>query len=187
MNVYIILTIAGTDVGPFDLYSDVDGFVTAFETGVSRADLVAGYTSVVVPIGTTQIKVQSTGDCTNYIIIDVATPTTSTTSTTTSTTSTTTTTTTTVSVTTTTTTTVAETFYRITQCAPLSADFTIAKTETVNLGDILAFNTIPPDGNNYCGEIVDVDFPTGPPTATLISPPVVRECGDAVHCYQAPV
>ena len=71
MIVYIILTIAGTDSGPFDLYSDVDAFAAAFETDVSRAALVAGYTTFAVPDGATQIKVQSTGSCTNYIIIDV--------------------------------------------------------------------------------------------------------------------
>ena len=83
MNVYIKLLVAGTDTGPFDLYSDVDSFSSAFETGVTRDSLVAGYTSILVPNGTTQIKVQSTGNCTNYTIIDIEISTTSTTSTTT--------------------------------------------------------------------------------------------------------
>ena len=70
MNIYIQLTIAGTDVGPFDLYSNIDSFVTVYGIGISRASLVAGYNTV-VPDGTTQIKLQSTGSCTNSVIIDV--------------------------------------------------------------------------------------------------------------------
>ena len=82
-TVLITLTTAGVDVGPFDLYSDVDGYVSAFETGVSRAALVAGYTSYVVPDGTMTIKVQSYGTCNNYLylVVDGAVTTTTTTST----------------------------------------------------------------------------------------------------------
>ena len=90
MNVHIILTIAGTDTGPFDLYSDVGGFATAFESGVSKASLVAGYNAT-PPDGATQIKVVSTGNCTSFVIIDIGvcatTTTTSSSSTTTSSTS----------------------------------------------------------------------------------------------------
>ena len=81
MNVYIKLTIAGVDTGPFSLYSDVDGFATPFETGVSRASLVAGYTATDVPDGSTEIKLVSTGSCTNSVTIDIGLSTTSTTTT----------------------------------------------------------------------------------------------------------
>lgn len=94
MTVLITLTTAGTDTGPFNLYSDTDGYVSAFETGVSKAALVAGYSSSLVPNGTTIIRVKSTGVCTNYIDIPLSTTTTSTSSTTTTSSSTTTTTTT---------------------------------------------------------------------------------------------
>lgn len=94
MTVLITLTTAGTDTGPFDLYSNVDGYVSAFETGVSKAALLAGYSSALVPNGTTTIRIKSTGICVNYIDVLVIT-TTTTTSSTTSTSSTTTTTTTT--------------------------------------------------------------------------------------------
>jgi len=93
MTVLITLTTAGTDTGPFNLYSDTDGYVSAFETGVSKAALVAGYSSSLVPNGTTIIRVKSTGVCTNYIDIPLSTTTTSTSSTTTTSSSTTTTTT----------------------------------------------------------------------------------------------
>jgi len=90
VTVTITLTTAGTDTGPFNLYSDVDGFVSAFETGVSKAALLAGYTSVLVPNGTTTIRVMSDNPlCTNFIDIVISGPcptTTTTTSTTTTTT-----------------------------------------------------------------------------------------------------
>jgi len=69
MTVLITLTVAGADSGPFNLYSNTDGFVSAFETGVSKAALLAGYSSALVPNFTTVIRVLSTGDCTNYIDI----------------------------------------------------------------------------------------------------------------------
>jgi len=88
----ITLTTAGTGTGPFDLYSDVDGYVTPFETGVSKSALVSGYTTSLVYNGTTIIRVQSNSiGCTNYVDLPVSgITTTTTTSTTTSTTTTTT-------------------------------------------------------------------------------------------------
>jgi hypothetical protein len=66
MATYIItLTTAGADTGPFNLYSNVDGYVSAFESNVSKAALTAGFTSYNVPIGTTQVKISSIGKCTN--------------------------------------------------------------------------------------------------------------------------
>lgn len=86
MTVLITLTIAGADSGPFDLYSNLDGYVSAFETGVSKAALLAGYSSALVPNGTTTVRIKSTGVCTNYIDVTVVTTTTTTSSTTTTTT-----------------------------------------------------------------------------------------------------
>lgn len=86
MIVFIQLTIAGADVGPFSLYSDTDGYITPFETGVLRETLVDGQLYSSVPDYTTVIRVQSTGVCTNYIDIPVGIPSTTTTSTSTSTT-----------------------------------------------------------------------------------------------------
>lgn len=79
MTVLITLTTAGADSGPFNLYSNLDGYVSAFETGVSKASLLAGYSSALVPDYTTTIRVMSTGDCTNYIDIVLSTLTTTTT------------------------------------------------------------------------------------------------------------
>jgi hypothetical protein len=69
MTVLITLTTAGIDSGPFDLYSDLDGYLSAFATGVTRSALLAGYSSSVVPDYTTTIRVVSVGDCTNFIDI----------------------------------------------------------------------------------------------------------------------
>lgn len=82
MTVLITLVIAGADSGPFNLYSNLDGYVTAFESGVPKASLLAGYSSVSVPDFTTIIRVLSTGTCTNYVDISVEeSPTTTTTTT----------------------------------------------------------------------------------------------------------
>jgi len=90
MNVVITLTTAGTDTGPFNIYSDVDGYISAFEVNISRASLLAGFPSSNAPNGTNIIKVQSVGICSNQIFISVpgGTTTTSTTILTTSTTTT---------------------------------------------------------------------------------------------------
>jgi hypothetical protein len=83
MTVFITLTTAGTDSGPFNLYSDLDGFVTPFEVGVSKMDLQAGYSSGVVPDFTSVIRVLSTAQyCVNYVDIILTEPTTTTTTTT---------------------------------------------------------------------------------------------------------
>ena len=71
MNVTITLTSAGAGTGPFDLYSDLDGYIVPFETGVPKSSLVAGYTSTIVPDGTQTIRVQSIGICSNYIDINI--------------------------------------------------------------------------------------------------------------------
>lgn len=80
MTVYITLTTAGTDSGPFDLYSNLDGFTSAFESGVSKAALEAGYASALVPDFTTSIRVKSNNTlCTNYVDIFLENTTTTTT------------------------------------------------------------------------------------------------------------
>jgi hypothetical protein len=88
MTVLVTLTLAGTDVGPFNLFSNVDGYTTALATGVSRAALVAGYNLLNVPDNASVIRVQSTGTCTNYLDMLLSGATTTTTSSTSSTTST---------------------------------------------------------------------------------------------------
>ena len=85
-SILITLTTAGADTDNFSLYTDLDGYTTPIETGVSKASLVAGYISTLVPDGATIIRVQSVSACTNYVDFSITGTTTTTTSTTTSTT-----------------------------------------------------------------------------------------------------
>jgi len=78
----IKLTTAGIATGPFDLYSDSDGFTTPFATGVTRDQILAGYLTYnlpTLPIMTTIVRVKSTIYCVNYLDINVPTTTTTTT------------------------------------------------------------------------------------------------------------
>ena len=88
MTVLITLTTAGDNTGPFNLYSNEDGFSTIITSGISRANLLAGYEAT-VPNGTTEVLLQSIGVCDRDLYLNVAgaPTTTSTTSTTSSTTS----------------------------------------------------------------------------------------------------
>ena len=76
----ITLTYAGGNTGPFDLYSNTDTYAAAFATGITRSALLAGYTSDVVPTGTSSIRVTSVNEtCSNHtdlpLILPSATPT----------------------------------------------------------------------------------------------------------------
>lgn len=82
MNILITLTSAGSDTGPFNLYSNVDNYTTCFDSSISKAILIAGYTTTLAPTGTTTVRVASLGTCSNYVDIAVVVPTTTTTSTT---------------------------------------------------------------------------------------------------------
>lgn len=72
MIVLLTLTTAGTDSGPYNLYSDVDGYTTAFETAVDKTSLLAGYSSNNAPALTTTVQIKSTGSCTNSINVILA-------------------------------------------------------------------------------------------------------------------
>ena len=89
MTVLVTLSLAGTDVGPFNLYSNVDGYTTPIVTGVSRAALLAGYNLTGVPDTASIIRTSSTGTCTNFLDMSIIGGTTTTTSSTSSTSSTT--------------------------------------------------------------------------------------------------
>lgn len=72
MTVTIQLTAAGGDTGPFNLYSDIGAYTSAFATGISKVSLLSGYTSGVVPNGSTVIRVMSNNTvCTNYVDIPI--------------------------------------------------------------------------------------------------------------------
>jgi len=90
MTAIITLTTAGADTGPFDLFSDADGYTSAFALGVTKEQLEAGYPTDLVPDGTTIIRVQSVNSlCNNYIDLSTGITTTTTSTNTSSTTTTT--------------------------------------------------------------------------------------------------
>lgn len=61
----ITLSPLGANTGPFNLYSDVDGYTTPFETNIPRSSFLTPYTTSNVPDGTSIIEVRSSGICTN--------------------------------------------------------------------------------------------------------------------------
>jgi len=72
----VLLTItAGLDTGPFDIYSNATGTFVIVETGISKAQLVAGYTCSIMPDGTTVVRVKSVGTCTNFVDATITYPT----------------------------------------------------------------------------------------------------------------
>jgi hypothetical protein len=79
-TIFIQLTTAGPDTGPFDIYSiDALGIVTGpFETNISRAQLLSGFVSVNVPNNCVKIRLVSKSvACPN--ILDLLLPVTTTT------------------------------------------------------------------------------------------------------------
>lgn len=57
----------GSIVGPFNLLSDADGYVTPFDTDVTKDELLSGYTATNVPDEATIVRIISTGICGNYV------------------------------------------------------------------------------------------------------------------------
>jgi uncharacterized protein (TIGR02145 family) len=68
MIVFLQLTTAGVDSGPFDLYSNLDAYSEPFEENVSRASLIAGY-STDVPDYATTVRITSKEDCISSVDI----------------------------------------------------------------------------------------------------------------------
>ena len=171
MTVLITLTIAGADSGPFDLYSNLDGYVSAFETGVPKASLLAGYSSSLVPDFTLTIRVKSTGDCNNYIDIPLyGTTTTSTSSSSTSS-------------TTTTSTTIANTCYAF-ESDPYTTTFT---AQYIDCDGVLVTDFVPQTFTSYiCAQTmpVSINCNVAPFPYTLSSTPfncVNGVCGPPYH------
>jgi hypothetical protein len=136
INIIIGIQNIGIDAGPFDLYSDVDNFTTAFETGISKVDIELGYNTQ-APDNSTIIRCQSTGVCDNFLDITItAQPTTTTTTSTTTSTTTTSTTTTTLPPTTTSTT-----------LPPTTT--TTSTTSTTTLNRILTITNVTFDGSQF--------------------------------------
>ncbi len=72
MSVVVKLLTSGVDAGPFNLYSNVDGYTTPIAVNIPKATLTAGYTLATVPTGTTLIKATSLGLCGNSVIVGMS-------------------------------------------------------------------------------------------------------------------
>ena len=66
MIIFLKLTIAGSNTGPFDILTDSDDFKTPIQVGVTWQTLHNGFNCTVVPDDATIIRAKSTGLCTNY-------------------------------------------------------------------------------------------------------------------------
>lgn len=62
MKLYILLTTPSTDAGPFNIYSNVDGFLSPFALNISKTTLLEGYVTT-APDETTTIRIVSSGNC----------------------------------------------------------------------------------------------------------------------------
>jgi len=72
MNAFITISNVGADTGPFNLYSDIGGYTSAFETNIPKAILEAGFATNNIPTGTTQIKIKSVNEkCNNFVNVGV--------------------------------------------------------------------------------------------------------------------
>lgn len=59
MEIIVSIFSTGADTGPFNIYSNIDGFATAFETNIPKSKLLNGYHSTNVPPGTSIIRVKN--------------------------------------------------------------------------------------------------------------------------------
>jgi hypothetical protein len=142
MTISITLTTAGTDTGPFNLFSDVDGYTTAFVSGVSKSALVSGYSTSLAPVGTTIVRVKSTGLCTNYIDITLTQPTT------------------------TTTTSTCPTYYELAGCNPADYAFTLI-VPTLGVGQQYVLPGSPVKYYTYTGSSITTCVVPGPYNASI--------------------
>jgi hypothetical protein len=72
MVVIVKLLTAGADTGPFNLYTNANGFTTPIAYGVLKSTLAAGYTFPSVPLGTTLIRAKSLGACGNVYTVAIS-------------------------------------------------------------------------------------------------------------------
>ena len=73
MTGIIQILIIGADADNFLLFSDVDNYTSAFETNVSRQQLIDGFPSDNIPDGTTIIRALSTTELCD-VSIDISVP-----------------------------------------------------------------------------------------------------------------
>jgi hypothetical protein len=144
----------GVDTGPFNLYSNTDGYVNAFAASVSRNALLSGYLATDVPVNTTTVKVQSTGNCTTSINLTVTPlppppppPTEN---------------------------------YLIVECGEDQVLWNAAKTHTFQIGDVVQFTVKINNDTIRCGTITADDYIAVADVSLYSS--VARNCGNLTYC-----
>jgi hypothetical protein len=134
-NSVIILAAAGVDTGPFDLYSDADSYAAAFETGVSKSSLLAGYYTF-VPNAATVVRVKSTSvSCTNFLDMGITTTTTTTESPSTT------------------------KYYTATPCNPSYNEETFSTTSILDETKVIFTNSFANGGSEVCFTVLRNYFP----------------------------
>ena len=68
MTVFVQLTTIGTNAGPFTIFSNLN---YSIPVGTATSGAISTGITVIVPDGTTSVRVVSTGACTNFIDIPV--------------------------------------------------------------------------------------------------------------------
>ena len=177
MTILIDLSVAGVNTGPFNLYSDADGYTSAFATNITRQQLLDGYPAVVAA-GTTNIKLQSLSDvCPNDTILPVSTTTSTTT---------------TLNcsfivnaqeITTTTTTTQAPSPYRcikVDGCDGLGYRSIPFNSSTAMVGDVIPYYVVADPNTILCGTVVDINYISFADSFRAVGNPIV--CGDETYC-----
>ena len=74
MFITVKLTIAGEDAGPFDIYTNADGFTTPVLTDVPKEQLQNGIVIEIDETKTSLVRICSTGICENYIDVPIKFP-----------------------------------------------------------------------------------------------------------------
>lgn len=73
MTGIITVNTIGIDITKFNLFSNINGFTSAFETNIDKPLINSGFPTNNIPNGTTIVRVMSSeGACTNYIDISIS-------------------------------------------------------------------------------------------------------------------
>lgn len=72
MHAILTITSPTTDPGPFNMFSDVDGYMIAHEIGITHFQLSNGFATSNIPDGTFTLKfVSVNANCNNSIYVDI--------------------------------------------------------------------------------------------------------------------
>jgi hypothetical protein len=70
MQIFVKLNTAGSDTGPFMVYSNLNNYEAPAYGPYTKAQLLTGVT-ITVPDATTDVRIRNNGKCTNSIIVNL--------------------------------------------------------------------------------------------------------------------